>query len=418
MQKNNEIMRKRIFFSGIFRLFAIMLVFVCCVFVMSSCGDEEQAKDKETIEESEFNKGESVVPNVIGMPYDEAVELCEKAGDGKCRFELIIKEEVKSDEPGETILEQSPEPGSNIEKDKKVIEIEVVISLSEDLIKLNDFLQKDKDDAEKELNELGLDVEIVEVFSEDIPKDQIVKQDPKAGSKVEKGDTVRLYISKGDDKDHKGIVISDFVGKSDINALKSAIEEQGFTCSLVEKYHPTVPVGEVISQTPGAGTKLEKGAKIIIYVSRGPEPKKTVLKDESQSASETKDENENTDGAVKGDNTDGSEKNETVKKMENSEKNNVSDKIEKKDETLKNGEVEETTSESVKKKNVQHMTVFGPKDKESALVEVEVDGELIYSRELQRGKSADISIESEKSEVVVEVYQDDVLQQKKTLTMS
>lgn len=415
MQKDNEKMRNRRFFSGIFHLFVIMLMFVCCIFVMSSCGDEEQAKDKETTAESELNKEELVVPNVIGMPYDEAVELCEKAGNGKCRFELIIKEEVKSDEPGETILEQSPEPGSNIEKNKEVIEIEVVISLSEDLIKLNDFSQKDKDEAEEELNALGLDVEIVEVFSEDIPKDRIVKQDPKAGSKVEKGDTVTLYISKGVDKDSKGIVVSDFVGKSDINALKSAIEKQGFICSFVEKYHPTVPAGEVISQTPSAGTKLEKGAKIIIYVSRGPENEKTVLKDESQSASETKDETENTestDGAVKTDNTESSEKNEPAKEQGSSEKDNVADKTEK-----KNGEVEENASESVKK-NVQHMTVFGPKDKESALVEVEVDGELIYSRELQKGKSADISIESERSEVVVEIYHDDVLQQKKTLTMS
>jgi serine/threonine-protein kinase len=48
-------------------------------------------------------------------------------------------------------------------------------------------------------------------------------------------------------------------------------EEAGFEVELVDGYSETVPIGQVISQAPGVGDRIRRGAEITVEVSLGPE---------------------------------------------------------------------------------------------------------------------------------------------------
>ena len=63
--------------------------------------------------------------------------------------------------------------------------------------------------------------------------------------------------------------------------FKIMLSSVGLLADVSQKqFSSTVPEGLVISQTPEAGTKVEKGSKITVFISKGPEaipPKKVPV---------------------------------------------------------------------------------------------------------------------------------------------
>ena len=63
------------------------------------------------------------------------------------------------------------------------------------------------------------------------------------------------------------------------------------------------------------------------------------------------------------------------------------------------------------------LSIKGPSDKESALVEVKVDGKLVHSVILQSNETKTIKLESTSSTVSVEILYDGVSQGVKNVTL-
>jgi hypothetical protein len=57
------------------------------------------------------------------------------------------------------------------------------------------------------------------------------------------------------------------------NDAVATLQAQGFTAPVTEAYSDTVPAGDVISQSPGAGTSHLKGDPVALVVSKGKEPR-------------------------------------------------------------------------------------------------------------------------------------------------
>lgn len=70
----------------------------------------------------------------------------------------------------------------------------------------------------------------------------------------------------------------------------------------------------------------------------------------------------------------------------------------------------------VQKKSAM-MTIYGPKDKASALVQVNVNGVNSYSKNLEKGKSDVVRLEGTSNTVEVEIFYDGVSQQKGTVRL-
>lgn len=342
------------------------------------------------------------IPNVVGMLYDEAVEMYDNVDDetAKYKFDLVRKKNVKSNKPEGTILLQTPESGSKVDINQSIIEISLEVSIGDDKITLLDYSKKSKDDVKVALRNLGLEPEFVEVFSEDIPKGFVVNQNPQVGSKVEKGSIIIIQISKGADDNNKGILVPSYIGEKDIDEVEAAIVKAGFKFEAEEKHHETVPLGTVISQNPNPGTKMEKGEKITVYVSLGPE------EEENPNEREPEDEGSGNSGSGSQSGTESGNDGNTGNESGGTQTPD--------DNTGTTSEPGEETRE----KNKQFVTIYGPKDAESALVEVKVDGNLIYSKKLKRGASTTLKIESYNSAVLVEILHDGILQQKRMIDLA
>lgn len=67
----------------------------------------------------------------------------------------------------------------------------------------------------------------------------------------------------------EGILLQDYRGES-WSSVSAALVKLGFRLSQHLVYSDTVPQDDVVSTDPAAGTRAPRGARIIVFVSRGP----------------------------------------------------------------------------------------------------------------------------------------------------
>lgn len=121
--------------------------------------------------------------------------------------------------------------------------------------------------AKAALKEKGLEfAKAGEESSDDVDKGDITRTVPEAGTKVEPGSTVQVYISSG-----KGdISVPSVIGDSEEEA-KAKLEAAGFDVETRSDYSDSVEKGKVMIQTPEADTKGKEGDTVTITISLGTE---------------------------------------------------------------------------------------------------------------------------------------------------
>ena len=130
-----------------------------------------------------------------------------------------------------------------------------------------------EENAKALLNKKGLGIQVVtRKESKKYKAGKISKQTPEAGEKVSKHTKVEVVVSSGLVGSKKAI--PDVRGMSETEA-QNELEEAGFKVTSSFQYDDSVESGKVISTTPEAGTKAEKGSTVTMLVSQGSN-KKTV----------------------------------------------------------------------------------------------------------------------------------------------
>jgi beta-lactam-binding protein with PASTA domain len=87
----------------------------------------------------------------------------------------------------------------------------------------------------------------------------VVRQSPAAGTPLNPGSDVTVYISPG------GITVRDVIGDPAATARR-ILQGQGFTVTQVTRHHASAPAGTVYAQHPAGGTLLAPGSTVTIYV--------------------------------------------------------------------------------------------------------------------------------------------------------
>ncbi|MFC7497569.1 MULTISPECIES: Stk1 family PASTA domain-containing Ser/Thr kinase [unclassified Nocardioides] len=123
--------------------------------------------------------------------------------------------------------------------------------------------------ARAELESAGLEAEFGdEAYSETVQAGRVVATDPGPGAKVLDGGTVSVVISLGKER----YDVPKLKGMSEDEAQDAlAATNLGFGRSI-EEWSDKVPVGEVISSDPKAGTTLRPDSPVDLVVSKGPKP--------------------------------------------------------------------------------------------------------------------------------------------------
>ena len=200
-----------------------------------------------------------VVPSLAGLTVKEATTSLTDLG-----LSLdVASEEFSEDIPDGKIISSNPAGGGRVSPNGTV---DVTISKGKERYSVPNLQGLKQDVAEQQLKENKLVLgEVKEEFSNEFPKGFIMRSEPIAGERVKRDSQVNIVISLGVEQ----VAFSDYKGKSGEQALNE-LTDAGFEVKTKYVYSEDLPIGAVISQTPGAG-QADKGSTITLLVSKGSE---------------------------------------------------------------------------------------------------------------------------------------------------
>jgi eukaryotic-like serine/threonine-protein kinase len=219
----------------------------------------------------------AVVPSVVGMTEADAVREISDAG-----LEPVANP-GESERPRGIVFAQSPGGGSQLKDGEPVVisistgppsTTTVTTTTTETVtqppppanVTLADVVGQNQVEAGDVLEGNGVVADSYPVPSDE-PAGTVISQNPAAGTVVKEGDTVRLNVSLGPGPREESS-IPDVTGVEATEARNRARVE-GFTVRTVERQAPSPEeVGEVLTQTPAAGTAAPVLTQITVYVGR------------------------------------------------------------------------------------------------------------------------------------------------------
>ena len=219
-------------------------------------------------------KGKEVtVPQLKNESEESATKALDKLGFTKITPQLKPSDEVEEG----LVIETNPKAGETvvITKDKEA-EIIIYISSGKEQVEMPQLVGKSKDEATKIASEKGLTLNVSEEKYSDKEAGTVLEQDVEHGKKVAKGTTINIIISKGKDMAY----MPDIFGTS-VSSARSMIESAGLSVGETTYENNEASSGSVIRATSEngeelkTGAPLEKGSKVNIVVSKGPDPSET-----------------------------------------------------------------------------------------------------------------------------------------------
>ena len=204
-----------------------------------------------------------IVPEMVGMSYNEARELL-----GKEYYNVIVSYEYSPEAPKGSVIYQAPSGGAErkIFSNREPCLVSLVVSRGKEMYEMGDYVGMSARDASLELRNAAFCVVITEVRSIDVPIGRVISTTPSVGEPVESGGVVILHVSSK--KTATLLTVPSIVGMSEMGAIER-ITALGFTVGEIEYKSSQHPVGTVISQSIEGGTKAQRESEISFSVSAG-----------------------------------------------------------------------------------------------------------------------------------------------------
>jgi serine/threonine-protein kinase len=145
------------------------------------------------------------------------------------------------------------------------IAVGAYLTLAPNKVDVPNLVGRDASEAADVAHRRGLEIAFVPRESDDVPRDEVISQDPPAGDRAREGATVTAVISAGRGE----VPVPAVEGKSEDDAV-SELRDAGFQTKTKEAFSDSVPAGDVISTSPKGGESLTKGRTVTLTVSKGP----------------------------------------------------------------------------------------------------------------------------------------------------
>jgi beta-lactam-binding protein with PASTA domain/predicted Ser/Thr protein kinase len=210
------------------------------------------------------------VPSVTGNQLSVAISLLQQDG-----FEVGEVNRVERDAALNTVLEQDPAaspPGGQAELDCAFLsffcskpDVTLTVSAGPGSAKVPGVAGLEQDVALQKLRDAGFAPQLQTVNSETVEEGLVIRSDPSGGTTLTRGSPVTVFVSLG----KKLVRVPVLVGTQRSVAVQQ-IRSRGLSPS-VEEEESSAPAGEVIRQSPSAGSEVEPGSTISIVVSKGEE---------------------------------------------------------------------------------------------------------------------------------------------------
>lgn len=195
------------------------------------------------------------VPDLAGLTVPQAVKLLENTG-------LVLGDQLpqaSNDRPKDTIINQSPGRETMVSKGSSV---DIVISTGPGQVAVPSLADLPSvEEAQAALTKVGLTLGTVEQTDADAAPGTVLRSDPVAGTLVDPGTAVSIWISSGN------IVVPNVVGLPSTQA-QAELANAGFNVGTPTVVIDTsVAAGTVLTQDPVGGTSASLGSTVTLTVS-------------------------------------------------------------------------------------------------------------------------------------------------------
>ena len=207
---------------------------------------------------------ETVVPNVVGVPNSEAIELLKNLG-----FDPIVVDTTYGEgyPPGSIFL-QKPKGGEIVKEGRNIF---LFISGGEFIVYVPELIGKSILDAKFALERIGLKLGRVTQLPSDKPEEMMFDQQYAEGTTLETGQTVDIVVSAG--RGGGTIKVPDLIGRS-LAQAELILADSSLTVGKVNyQISLTLLPNTVLDQYPSTGNKLNPGESVDLFVTKSSEPK-------------------------------------------------------------------------------------------------------------------------------------------------
>lgn len=221
----------------------------------------EKVKKQTVIEVVICSGAEEVeVPDVSGNTQDEAWKILKDKGFTDYEVQTEYSDEYDNGE----VIRTTPEAGTTATVDTKIV---IVVSKGAEKAEVPILVGMTVSEAKEALSAKGLtDGGSTEEYSNTVEEGKIIRQDVKAGKKVDSGTSVSYVVSKGK-KPAATVAVPDLRGYSLADAIL-ALRNRGLDYKEERADSPS-PSGTVVDMSPDIGSQVEVGSIITLYVSNG-----------------------------------------------------------------------------------------------------------------------------------------------------
>lgn len=198
---------------------------------------------------------DELVPNVVGMTYDDAARRLDRVGfkaeRGQSRFHTTV--------PQGSVLSQNPPSGG---RELRGTTITLEVSGGQRFVVVPTLTGLTRGDAEVALDVAGLEVGDIIERPGKAPRGEVIETSPAPGARVTVPSRVSLVLSGGPGD----IEMPDVVGSS-LPDARLTIQQLGLRLRNID-YDPASSSsdGTVISQTPAAGARAPSGTGVSLRV--------------------------------------------------------------------------------------------------------------------------------------------------------
>ncbi|HWK19076.1 MAG TPA: Stk1 family PASTA domain-containing Ser/Thr kinase, partial [Solirubrobacteraceae bacterium] len=197
----------------------------------------------------------NVVPSVVNQTLNDARTVLQNDGFG------VSVLYVTDNHPAGTVIGQSPLAGARADNGSTV---NLTVSNGPGSVNVPSVSGLTGAQAKQELKQARLKVgRTVTEPSSTVASGDATRTDPQSGQSLPVGSSVTLFVSSGP----AAVPVPDVTGQSQSNAT-SLLQSQGFSVTTSTQESTTVQPGNVISQSPAGGTRVQPNATVNLVIAK------------------------------------------------------------------------------------------------------------------------------------------------------
>ena len=199
------------------------------------------------------------VPNLVGMTQAAATSALTAAGLALGAVALEY-----STVPAGNVISHNPASGSVVYAGTI---ISMVVSRGPQTVIVPNVVGMAQPDAQSAIIADGLTVGVItQENSSTVPIGHIISQNPSGGTSAIAGSPVALVVSLGPSQ----VTVPNVVGLTQAAAQSAVIAAKLTVGTITQSNSDTIPVGNVVSQSPPANTSAPEGTPVNLEISLGP----------------------------------------------------------------------------------------------------------------------------------------------------